>query len=256
MTRIGRGSTNLEHQWTRFLRLIDGAHLDFVLEAHAVDGFFIEEGSSSDLATFRGAVLARASASLCEYEESELKIRDHRQETIGSYYIGSVKMLSVTPESRSGLCEVAFDFHGSSVNYPAAETIWRRWVGPKPLQSGEWRRLSGRAHSSWLHVVQNAWGTAGREIGRELPRNQYTLAGQGLTSIDSLFCELGECINGPGGYFGASLSGLNDCLLHSGTDRFRIIWRNHHDSLSSLGERVFGNVVRLLQDHDVEVSLR
>ncbi len=67
----------------------------------------------------------------------------------------------------------------------------------------------------------------------------YVIDGAQVTSLESFWKALGEAVNGPGGYFGESLDGLEDCL-HGGfgtpdDEDFGFEWRAHEVSKRYLG---------------------
>jgi RNAse (barnase) inhibitor barstar len=40
----------------------------------------------------------------------------------------------------------------------------------------------------------------------------YDVRGERIASLEDFYREIGEAINGPGGYFGRNLDAFNDCL--------------------------------------------
>jgi RNAse (barnase) inhibitor barstar len=64
----------------------------------------------------------------------------------------------------------------------------------------------------------------------------YVFPGEKVTDLESFFQVFGEMVNGPGGYFGKTLSGFDDCLF----GRFgleepcRIIWQHADISRNAL----------------------
>jgi len=67
----------------------------------------------------------------------------------------------------------------------------------------------------------------------------YHLQGTRIADLDAFWVELGAAVNGPGGFFGRSLDGLNDCLRGGfGTPDdgdFLIVWNHHELSRERLG---------------------
>ena len=88
----------------------------------------------------------------------------------------------------------------------------------------------------------------------------YTIDGSRIHTIDDFYREVGEVVNGPGGYMGQNLDALNDCLYGSfGTPpigEYEFVWVNSGESREHLG---FGERVRFdtalieaTPDHDRE----
>lgn len=67
----------------------------------------------------------------------------------------------------------------------------------------------------------------------------YVIDGAEVTGLDSFWRVLGAAVNGPGGYFGANLDALADCLRGGyGTPDdgdFAFVWRDHLRSREALG---------------------
>lgn len=87
------------------------------------------------------------------------------------------------------------------------------------LYEGRWRELDSWMQDSWLSVVvKTMWfqvlpeffGISGPE-----PKHMDVVRldlDPDINSVSAFYLCLGESINGPGGYFGAGLDGLQDCL--------------------------------------------
>lgn len=67
----------------------------------------------------------------------------------------------------------------------------------------------------------------------------YVIEGSRITDLDRFWAEIGEAVNGPGGYFGRNLDAFADCLTGGmGTPDdgdFVIEWRDHTRSARALG---------------------
>ncbi|MCF3964389.1 barstar family protein [Streptomyces fuscigenes] len=67
----------------------------------------------------------------------------------------------------------------------------------------------------------------------------YVIEGAEVTGLDAFWRVLGAAVNGPGGYFGANLDALADCLRGGfGTPDdgdFAFVWRDHLLSRAALG---------------------
>ncbi|WP_405982628.1 barstar family protein [Streptomyces sp. NBC_00158] len=77
----------------------------------------------------------------------------------------------------------------------------------------------------------------------------YVLDGRRILTLDDFWREVGEAVNGPGGYFGKNLDAFNDCLRGGfGTPedgRFTLEWHDHRQSRRALGH---AETARVLED--------
>ncbi|MGW9121689.1 barstar family protein [Streptomyces sp. NPDC055663] len=67
----------------------------------------------------------------------------------------------------------------------------------------------------------------------------YVIEGSRVTGLEQFWKEIGEAVNGPGGYFGRNLDALADCLgggMGTPDDGdFVFEWRDHTTSAQALG---------------------
>jgi RNAse (barnase) inhibitor barstar len=83
----------------------------------------------------------------------------------------------------------------------------------------------------------------------------YVLHGERIRTLEDFYREIGEAVNGPGGYFGKNLDALWDCLSGGfGTPEeggYIIRWANSEASREALGyeETVRQLADRYLQEH-------
>jgi RNAse (barnase) inhibitor barstar len=67
----------------------------------------------------------------------------------------------------------------------------------------------------------------------------YVLDGTGIATLEDFWREIGEAVNGPGGYFGRNLDALADCLSGgfgtSDDHDFVFEWHDHETSRARLG---------------------
>jgi RNAse (barnase) inhibitor barstar len=67
----------------------------------------------------------------------------------------------------------------------------------------------------------------------------FTIEGSKIATLEDFWREIGEAVNGPGGYFGRNLDAFNDCLrggyFPEDTEEFTFLWRDHQQSRQSLG---------------------
>lgn len=228
------------------------------IEAREISGFFVEsdEVEPGDILIFGSALRpVRLGEDL---PDVELRVVDLAGTAIGSYYIGRVKLRSGLRGEGSGK-EGGFvaSFYGCVCPYSAAGEIWRRWASGVALAKAEWVSRPIDSHGSWLHVVQNAWFEAGRNAGRYLVEDVHVIDSRNIFGESSFYCELGESVNGPGGYFGSNLDALADCLASSRASDapFRFIWRDFSVAQERMGVRLADSAVGILREFGAEVAL-
>lgn len=96
-----------------------------------------------------------------------------------------------------------------------------------PATCGLWVHLAEPARREWLGAAlehaQKNMPLLSKEVGRTV-----VLEGELVDSLSGFFCAIGEAVNGPGGYFGRSFHGFDDCLWGSyGLETpCTIVWRN------------------------------
>jgi len=180
-----------------------------------IDGFFTELSEDCPAPVTLIGVREVPSVLPLSASDVELQVRDRRGQLIGRYYIGRVTVEA--PAGMQGSDDLKADFFGYRKPYPYASEIWAAWAAGRPAASGAWMQLPPAAHASWLHVVQNAWFTAGNKASCVYCDNsrEVDIQGSELTSVASIYCALGEAFNGPGGYFGSNPNALVDCLQQS-----------------------------------------
>jgi RNAse (barnase) inhibitor barstar len=225
-----------------------------LLAAEELQGFFVSdlEAKSSQL-QFVGVTHDFSAVPWGQSEDVELQVMNWRGEVIGSYYIGRVFLNTPNDGAINGGCvNVTASFYGFSCPYPRASEVWRRWASLDQIRLGEWRTYP----KSWLHVVQTAWFESGHSAKRYGTDSEVAIDGNEITSEDGFFCALGEAVNGAGGYFGSTLSGLADCLALSGASShpFRIRWVHESASVQNLGREFVESVIAVFEDYGVEVT--
>ena len=80
-----------------------------------------------------------------------------------------------------------------------------------PDRPGTWRDLTREERRAWLDQAKTRAlrsPPAESEAGRRLE-----IDGGDIRDLEGLLCALGESASGPGGYLGASIKGLEDCLF-------------------------------------------
>jgi hypothetical protein len=239
-------------------RLVDEETGTALVTAKDVQGFFTDHRPPVTVA-FTGT--QHIDPAKRKAESTELEILNHRQETIGTYYIGRVSRLAPTSAhgGEHATPTAEFLFAGNACEYPEAKEIWLRWAAPEPIEYGEWARYPSDLHETWLHVVQKAWAVRGRDDERHRADETVEVDGRQTTTEAGFYCALGEAVNGPGGYFGSNTGALAELLTfyREAGHRFRLLWNDSTASQDMLGEKFTNYVVGLMHDSGVvELVLR
>jgi hypothetical protein len=226
-----------------------------IFTADDMEGFFVEaDAPPRDVNVF--GVSGTAPEPACRHDV-ELQVLDLRGEVVGAYYIGEAQIVESHKARAEGFADLVVSFLGYSCPFPYGGSVWRYWTAIGPKARGEWRQFPADWHSSWLHVVQTAWFQAGREATRYRLLRSHFMDGSGMANAASLYCELGEAINGPRGYFGWGPDALADCLRSAvGSGSFQVVWQDFDMSEESLGESSVDEVASLLREFGVQLILR
>ncbi|MGW3986243.1 barstar family protein [Streptomyces sp. NPDC004830] len=144
-----------------------------------------------------------------DLDQAWLEVRDDRGAPLGGRLLHPrVRGWTVSSQGRR-LVDLELD--GAFVPVPPhARPLWERWLAGPPDAPGAWAGLGTRQRDAWLELVRDRGcrhGTVDRPAGQA-----YRLDGRHITDEPGLYLALGEAVNGPGGYFGACLDALVDCL--------------------------------------------
>lgn len=181
-------------------RLIDESSEAVILTADDIRGFFAtSEPESEGKITFTG--IHNIDPSRRRIEDAELEVVNYLQERIGAYHAGRILLTASTVAGTPGNDEtgIEYSFFGYTCEYEHAGTIWRRWAEERPIKLGEWADCPAEQHSSWLHVVQEAWFSAGRRAMKYGAADSVSIDGRKTSTRAGFYCALGEAVNGPGG---------------------------------------------------------
>ncbi|WP_146132487.1 barstar family protein [Streptomyces solincola] len=236
--------------------LVDDESGETLIAAAELDGFFVQPDREPPEVTFRN--VCRFAAGRREVDSAVLRIVNHREDTIGEYYIGPVRLRAAEARGQGAEHPAVFcEMHGDRGEYPEAEDIWRRWVLDRPLQEGEWAQQSAYRHIAWLHVVQNAWFATGHRAARYGSADVVLLDGSRMPTTASFYVALGEAVNGAGGYFGSNLDALADCLSSDcGQGNLkRIVWREARISRRLLPSGFPEAAADVLREYGVQVDM-
>lgn len=195
--------------------------------------------------------------------EAALEVRDDYGEPFAELLLCITVSAWYPSPLGAGLIDLELEGELSAPVPEQARPLWERWLAGPPRTPGAWAGLGTRARWDWLDHVRGRPrpGTgAGRPWGRA-----YVLDGRHITDVPGLYLALGEAFNGPGGYFGANVDALADCLGggfgHTGPTT--LLWRDcavarEHlaQALTSDGRPydVFNTVLDVLAEHRVRVT--
>lgn len=123
-----------------------------------------------------------------------------------------------------------------------------------PGSHGEWRGLDDDGRRQWLNCAHCRVFCDPREVAHsKSPGRVVVLEGAIIDDLLGFYCAIGEAVNGPGGYFGRSMQGFDDCLFGGfGLEYpYTIIWKESESSKRALGSQA---LLRFLAEECGRVS--
>jgi RNAse (barnase) inhibitor barstar len=173
---------------------------------------------------------------------------------IGSYGIFSYKKIIFHVGAQITIDIIVNDF---SKSLPYAIDIWNIWRNSIPTTKNRWKMLKKEEKRAWVEVTRKAHCAAG------IPKKDSTkitifLNGNNITDIPSFFCAIGEAINGPGGYFGETLEGFEDCLCGGFglIPPFKLIWKNAEISKKNLTKKEWEKELNVKNQNTIKGQLK
>ncbi|MEV6276162.1 barstar family protein [Nocardia sp. NPDC051832] len=170
---------------------------------------------------------------------------------IGSYFVNDLRLLTARPsEAGLGLVDLTAQLITDAPS--DAAVLWDLVRSGQLDQLDLWRRYD---HHAWLEVALNRRCHGPAPLPDKPPGATYVLDATGVNDEGSLYCALGEAVNGPGGYFGWNLDAVDDCLRGrwGAAAPFTLILRNVDPILWE--RRAFPIFLEILSDHGVGVRL-
>jgi len=148
-----------------------------------------------------------------QLNNAELRLLGSSNEVIGSYFV-STPVITGRTSSESGLISITGDFLLWDPPPVDAAQIWDQWHTAFPDRPNLWTTLNAAGRHAWLHVTRNhsRWDKRRLDLNSAAQDRVYEIDGSLIVDETSFYIALGEALIGPGGYFGAGLDGLNDCL--------------------------------------------
>lgn len=204
-----------------------------------------------------------------ELGNADLRLIDTEGNTIGSYFLGGVTAIRCRPKGAKPMtCDVTVEAFIIAPPHPAARPVWELWRTGQPRTKNEWAK-PGENSQAWLHVLRVHSQWSGRRSVDATAGQTFELDGMHITDEASFFCAIGEAVNGPGGYFGAGLDGLSDCLCGGFGAKvpFTLIWKNSSVARAHLGKSpespdrepcppFFAEVLTIFDESSVQVILQ
>jgi RNAse (barnase) inhibitor barstar len=236
--------------------------------SRGIDGFFVERRpgpqawrtfwllGSSPLGELK-RYCERIDHSPQQLGNVEIRVLDHDGATIGSYFVGGASAQRYRPHfADPALVDIAVNGLLLSQPHPLAAGIWEQWRIGRPTDRARWAAYSRDGREAWLEVVRLHARWDRRRTADAPPGRTVELDGAEITDPPSFYCAIGEAVNGPGGYFGANLDGLRDCLRggFGATVPFTLVWHAAEvarGQLSNLAE-----IMGVLREGGVTVEQR
>jgi hypothetical protein len=117
-----------------------------------------------------------------------------------------------------------------------------------PESLNEWRRLDEAGRRLWLTCASRRFFEADtRFVPMKVPGRVVVVHGSLVDTLLGFYCAIGEAVNGPGGYFGASMRAFDDCLFTGfGLEYpYTILWKDSQRSKGVLDARA---LLKFLED--------
>ncbi|WP_207943574.1 barstar family protein [Actinomadura sp. KC345] len=179
--------------------------------------------------------------------------------------VSGTVLSSVPSTLGSGLLDVTIAGDAREPRPAGTRGILDLWFTGRPTRYNLWARHDRTLRHEWAGV---ALAHRRREAPDRPAGTVFHLDGRFVTDVEGFYCDIGEAINGPGGYFGWNLDALDDCLSATWGAQapFRLLW---HDSAVARRHLVAGHdrhrrapavtldtLVQVFTAHGVDVELR
>ncbi|WP_233599017.1 barstar family protein [Amycolatopsis sp. WAC 01375] len=184
-------------------------------------------------------------------------------EVVGAAVSGTVDSVEPSPLG-AGFLDVTVEVDAGEPLPKGTLDILEHWRAGRPTRPNLWADYDRDLRRQWSGVaLGHLTGALDRPAG-----TTYDLDGRFVTDVEGFYCAIGEAINGPGGYFGWTLDGLDDCLRgrFGAQAPFRLVW---HDSAVAREHLVGGydrrrlapaitleDLLDLLAEHRIGIDLR
>ncbi len=168
-----------------------------------------------------------------------IDVLDNKGQRVGHYFLGDVQNLSIQTNSEK-THDLSFDAIHHSV-YPGSFKCMTWWAENRIQKNDLWTQLPKSERQGWLHAALYNGDRSGQQGVDVL------VDGLNIDDWNAFHCALGEAVNGPGGYFGRCLYGLEDCLIGDfGPIPTKVTWVNSAHSQSQMTD--FDELVKHLKN--------
>lgn len=146
-----------------------------------------------------------------------LAVVNDQKNILGGYYCFLAKPFSVQVPDH-------FILHFRSEDGPTLRELqlWEYFrIGN--LNKGSWCEFDYQEKIEWLHLVRKHAALRARV---DVSQGVYTINCKHIIDKASFYIELGEAINGTGGYYGSCLDSLEDCLCggFGALPPYKLVW--------------------------------
>ncbi|OPH56991.1 hypothetical protein BC351_26655 [Paenibacillus ferrarius] len=180
----------------------------------------------------RGFILTREFMEIptIKFSNFRLNVLSKDGKVLGGYNFFPNKAIKITPMDTSE--DKSIEIIGGFSIYPVpfAFEVWER-LRENPNELGQWKNCSLEEKQAWLQVLR----LRSRKNLTDRDDEVITIDGDLILDVETFFIAIGEAINGPFGYYGAGLDGINDCLCGGFglTPPFTLEWMNFHRSFGN-----------------------
>jgi len=187
--------------------------------------------------------------------DAVLEVLDPSGRVLGDYPLWEAE-LTVSGAAPDGELRARLD----ALPHAGTEWAWDQWRQGRPKRPHVWAAMPVGEREGWLEAARIV---SFRENRTPYPvlTERIDLDGRDVDDLASLFCALGDAVDGPGGYCAASIADLADCLRHAPRQapRPRLVWRDFAVAEKGLARtvdavRYLDLVLATLADGGIEVS--
>ncbi len=180
----------------------------------------------------------------------QIRVLGQQDTVIGIYYFSQVEIVwEQSISQNNGFWNVCTEGVLLTPIRQESIEVWEAWRVDPPRRKGEWIKLSLAHRRGWIDVVRIHASTNLRSY---MWQPVVLMDGAHVSDRSSFYCALGESMDGPGGYFGADLDGLADCLREFLTihKAFKLIWLDHQVAKNAMSSSCY----RIYSADDVSIG--
>lgn len=170
---------------------------------------------------------------------------DGSNSIITGTFISNIKIIKL---QKTNLILSGFVWHQPKGYYKA----WKMKINNQLTSKNIWKTFEKDELQGWLVFVLN------NMVYENSKENlKIKIDGNNFNNLDEFFCNLGEEINGIGGYFGRNTTALYDCLRGDfGVKSIeKLAWKNHQKS-KKLFKTKFHEILQIFEEFSIKVNLQ